>query len=56
LYIVRVNDLSRDDLHCVDGYGEGALADVPHLVAAKEGAVIVQLSGTGKFGTDYLEK
>jgi uncharacterized RmlC-like cupin family protein len=31
-------------------------AGVPHFVAAKDGAVIVQLSGTGKFGTDYLEK
>jgi quercetin dioxygenase-like cupin family protein len=31
-------------------------AGVPHFVAAKEGAVIVQLSGTDKFGTDYLEK
>jgi len=31
-------------------------AGVPHFVAAKEGAVIVQLTGTGKFGTDYLEK
>jgi quercetin dioxygenase-like cupin family protein len=31
-------------------------AGVPHFVAAKEDGVIVQLSGTGKFGTDYLEK
>jgi hypothetical protein len=31
-------------------------ADVAHFVAAKEGGVIVQLSGTGKFVTDYLEK
>ena len=31
-------------------------AGVPHFVAAKEGAVIVQLSGIGKFQTDYLEK
>ena len=31
-------------------------AGVPHFVAAKDGAVIVQVSGTGKFGTDYLEK
>jgi len=31
-------------------------ASVPHFVAAKDGAVIVQPSGTGKFGTDYLEK
>jgi uncharacterized RmlC-like cupin family protein len=31
-------------------------AGIPHFVAAKEGNVIVQVSGTGKFGTDYLEK
>ena len=31
-------------------------AGLPHFVAAKDGGVIVQLSGTGKFGTDYLEK
>ncbi|PYJ39620.1 MAG: hypothetical protein DME84_01120 [Verrucomicrobia bacterium] len=29
---------------------------VPHFVAAKDGAVIVQVSGVGKFVTDYLEK
>ena len=29
---------------------------VPHFVATKEGAVIVQLSGNGKFQTDYVEK
>jgi quercetin dioxygenase-like cupin family protein len=42
------------------GYQPGSFiiipAGVPHFVAAKEGDVIVQLSGTGKFGTDYLEK
>ena len=31
-------------------------AGVPHFVAAKEAAVVVQLSGVGKFQTDYLEK
>jgi uncharacterized RmlC-like cupin family protein len=31
-------------------------AGIPHFVAAKDGLVIVQLSGVGKFGTDYLEK
>ena len=43
------------------GYPTGSFivipAGVPHfLVAAQEGAVIVQLSGIGRFGTDYLEK
>jgi len=31
-------------------------AGVRHFVAAKEGAVIVQLGGTGKFRTEYVEK
>ena len=31
-------------------------AGVPHFVATKAGPVIVQLNGTGKFGTNYLEK
>ena len=42
------------------GYPAGSFivipAGVPHFVAAKEGAVTVQLNGSGKFGTDYLEK
>ena len=33
-----------------------SLPGVPHFVAAKEGAVIVQISGNGKFETNYLEK
>lgn len=31
-------------------------AGVPHFVATKDGSVIVQLNGTGKFATSYLEK
>src|SRR6267142_4130435 len=31
-------------------------AGIPHFVAAKEGTVVVQLSGIGKFQTNYLEK
>lgn len=31
-------------------------AGVAHLVAAKNGNVIVQLSGPGKFDTNYLEE
>lgn len=42
------------------GYPAGSFilipASVPHFVAAQEGAVIVQLNGSGKFQTDYLEK
>lgn len=50
----------RFDSAKLKGYPAGSFivipAGVPHFVAAKEGSVIVQLSGTGKFGTDYLEK
>jgi quercetin dioxygenase-like cupin family protein len=42
------------------GYPAGSFivipAGVPHFVAAKEGAVIIQLNGNGKFHTDYVEK
>ena len=42
------------------GYPSGSFivipAGVPHFVAVKEGGAIVQLSGNGRFGTDYLEK
>ena len=42
------------------GYPPGSFilipAGIPHFVAAKDGSVIVQLNGAGKFGTDYLEK
>ena len=31
-------------------------AGVPHFVATQEGTVVVQLSGSGKFETNYLEK
>jgi anti-sigma factor ChrR (cupin superfamily) len=31
-------------------------AGIPHFVEAKEGTVVVQLSGVGKFQTNYLEK
>jgi len=50
----------RFDPAKLNGYPAGSFiiipAGVPHFVAAKSGGVIVQLSGTGKFGTDYLEK
>ncbi len=50
----------RFDPAKLKGYPVGSFivipAGVPHFVAAKDGGVIVQLSGTGKFGTDYLEK
>jgi anti-sigma factor ChrR (cupin superfamily) len=42
------------------GYPAGSFivipAGIPHFVAAKEGTVVVQLNGIGKFQTDFLEK
>ena len=50
----------RFDSAKLKGYPAGSFivipAGVPHFVAAKEGSVIVQLSGTEVFRTDYLEK
>ncbi len=50
----------RFDPAKLKGYPAGSFivipAGVPHFVAAQEGAVTVQLSGIGRFGTDYLEK
>lgn len=50
----------RFDPAKLKGYPAGSFivisAGVPHFVAAKDGAVVVQLSGTEKFRTDYLEK
>jgi quercetin dioxygenase-like cupin family protein len=44
----------------LEGYPPGSFvvipAGIPHFVAAKETAVIVQLSGTEKFRTDYVER
>jgi len=42
------------------GYPAGSFivipAGVPHFVSTQDGSVIVQLSGNGKFHTDYVEK
>lgn len=50
----------RFDPAKLKGYPPGSFivipAGVPHFVAAMDSAVIVQLSGTGKFGTEFLEK
>ena len=51
---------AKFDSATLKGYPAGSFivipAGVPHFVAAKEGTVVVQLSGIGKFQTDYLEK
>ena len=50
----------RFDPAKLHGYPTGSFivipAGVPHFVATKEGPVIVQVTGTGKWSTDYLEK
>ena len=50
----------RFDPAKLKGYPAGSFIvipyGVPHFVAATNGAVIVQLSGVGKFGTDFVEK
>ena len=51
---------AKFDTAKLKGYPAGSFivipAGIPHFVAAKEGAVVVQLSGTGKFETNYVEK
>jgi quercetin dioxygenase-like cupin family protein len=50
----------RFDAAKLKGYPAGSFivipAGVPHFVAAEHGPVIVQVSGNGKFGTEYVEK
>ena len=49
----------RFDTAKLKGYPAGSFivipAGLPHYVAAEQGPVIVQLSGAGKFGAEYLE-
>ena len=55
-----VGEGERFDPAKLKGYAAGSFivipAGTPHFVAANDGAVVVQLSGTEKFRTDYLEK
>ncbi|MFN7944292.1 MAG: cupin domain-containing protein [Blastocatellia bacterium] len=50
----------RFDPAKLKGYPAGSFivipAGVPHYLATKESEAIVQLSGTGKFSTDYVER
>jgi hypothetical protein len=50
----------RFDTLKLKGYPGGSFIGVPagfaNFAAAKDGDVVVQLNGTEKFGTDYLEK
>ncbi|HVO79097.1 MAG TPA: cupin domain-containing protein [Terriglobales bacterium] len=51
---------ARFDSAKLKGYPAGSFivipAGIPHFAAAKESTVVVQLSGIGKFQTDYVEK
>jgi len=51
---------AKSDSAKLKGYPAGSFivipAGIPHFVAAKEGTVVVQLSGIGIFQTNYLEK
>jgi len=55
-----VGEGERFDAAKLQGYPAGSFivipAGTPHFVATNNGAVVVQLSGTEKFRTDYLEK
>jgi quercetin dioxygenase-like cupin family protein len=55
-----VGEGARFDSAKLKAYPAGSFvripAGVPHFVATKDGSVIVQLNGTGKFGTAYLEQ
>jgi len=50
----------RFDPAIIKGYPAGSFIVIPagvaHFVAANDGGVTVQVSASGKFGTDYLEK
>ena len=51
---------AKFDAAKLKGYPAGSFivipAGIPHFVAAKEGTVVVQLSGAERFQTSYLEK
>jgi quercetin dioxygenase-like cupin family protein len=55
-----VGEGERFDAAKLKAYSAGSFivipAGLPHFVAAMDGSVIVQVSGTGKFSTEYLEK
>jgi hypothetical protein len=51
---------ARFDPAKLKGYPAGSFvlisAGIPHFVAAKDGTVVVQINGIGKFQTHNLEK
>ncbi len=55
-----VGEGRRFDASQLKAYPAGSFivipAGIPHFIAAQDGEVVLQLSGTGKFSTDYIEK
>src|SRR6185369_6830089 len=55
-----IGEGERFDQTKLKGYPAGSFivipAGTPHFVATNDGPVVIQLSGTEKFRTDYLEK
>jgi quercetin dioxygenase-like cupin family protein len=55
-----VGEGQKSDPAKLKGYPAGSFivipAGIPHFVAAKDGTVVVQLNGSGRFETEYLEK
>jgi quercetin dioxygenase-like cupin family protein len=55
-----VGEGERFDASKLKAYPAGSFIVIPagfaHFVSAEQGPVIVQVSGTGKFGTEYVEK
>ena len=55
-----IGEGERFDRTKLKGYPAGSFivipAGTPHFVATNDGPVVIQLSGTQKFRTDYLEK
>ena len=55
-----VGEGNKFDATKLKGYPAGSFVVIPagvaHFVASKEHAVIVQINGTGKFATEYVEK
>lgn len=55
-----VGEGTKFEVANLKGYPAGSFIAIPagvaHFVAAKEGTVVVQLNGNGKFHTDYVEK
>ncbi|PYX33577.1 MAG: hypothetical protein DMG80_05845 [Acidobacteria bacterium] len=58
--ICYLGEGTKFDATKLKGYPAGSFilipAGVPHFVAVKDGTVIVEVNGNGKFHTDYVER